>query len=52
MGKIAPDRIGVFDIADGAFGPSREAGNAFIAFGSDAGWPWASVTSAHADSII
>src|SRR5262249_6984791 len=36
--KLAPDRVGVFDIADGAFSPSREAGNAFIALGSDPGW--------------
>src|SRR6516165_6468722 len=36
-GKLAADRVGVFDIADGAFGPGGEAGNAFIAFGSDAG---------------
>src|SRR5262245_15380373 len=37
-GQDCSDRIGVFDIADGAFNPSCEAGNAFIAFGSDAGW--------------
>src|SRR5262249_60089875 len=29
---------GFFDIADGCFRPSREAGNAFVAFGSDPGW--------------
>src|SRR5260370_36988462 len=32
------DREGVFDIADGGFGPGCEAGNSFIAFGSDPGW--------------
>src|SRR4029077_20140855 len=38
VGKLAPDRVGVFDIADGAFSPRCEAGNSLIAFAPEPGW--------------
>ena len=38
VGELAPDRVGVLDVADGAFGASREAGNSLIALAAHPVW--------------